>query len=540
VLEVTGRLYGTPRAPGGAWAFRVEGRDVEGQRVTRNYVIRVQGPILATTVLPSAVSGVEYSGQLTILGDQPPHVVTVRRGPLPPGMLLSESGRISGICNLPQRYVFLLRVTDALGGTQEKEIVLNVDFTPPPLLISPATLPPATVGVAYRQQVSVAGGREPYTLRTTGNVPPGLSVSATGTVSGTPTAPGTFTFTIQVIDAVGSTLFKAYTVVVGNLRYTGPAAYTFYVSEAVKVTLTAEGGSAPYQFAVASGTMPAGLTLSDKGELTGTPTTEGTANLTVRVTDSAARVVTAPVGITVSPARPVISANGIVNAASYAGGGVTPGEIVTIYGLRMGPPNLAPFLLDSNNRVPVSLAGTRVLFGGQAAPLLYVSAGQIGAIVPYSVTGRETVDVVVDANGVRSDPLTVKVAAAVPGLFTADASGKGQAAALNQDATVNSRAQAAKPGDVVVLYGTGEGRVVPNGEDGVLTGPDTPRPLQAVQVTIGGKDAAVLYAGAAPGLVAGVFQVNVRIPADVSGDAVPVVLKVGESSSAAGVTLAIR
>lgn len=540
VLEVTGRLYGTPRAPGGAWAFRVEGRDIEGARQTRNYVIRVQGPIVATTALPGAVAGIEYSSQLTILGDQPPYTVTVRRGPLPPGMLLSESGRISGICNLAQRYSFQLRVTDALGGQQEKEIVLNVDFTPPPLVISPAGLQPGTVGVAYRQQVTIGGGREPYTIRTTGNVPPGLTVSGNGLVSGTPTAAGTYTFTIQVIDSVGLTLFKAYTVTVGNLRYSGPSAYTFYVSEPVKVTLTAEGGLAPYQFAVASGTMPAGLTLSDKGELSGTPTTEGTSNLTVRVTDGAGRVITAPIDLLVSPPRPQLSANGIVNAASYAGGGVTPGEIVTVYGTRLGPPNLAPFLLDSNNRVPASLAGTRVLFGGQAAPLLYVSAGQIGAIVPYSVAGKATIDVVVDANGVRSEALSVPVAAAVPGLFTADASGKGQAAALNQDGTVNGRTQAAKAGDVVVLYGTGEGRVVPNGQDGVLTGTDTPRPVQAVQVTIGGKDAAVLYAGAAPGLVAGVFQVNVRIPADVAGEAVPVVLKVGEASSAAGVTLAIR
>ena len=99
----------------------------------------------------------------------------------------------------------------------------------------------------------------------------------------------------------------------------------------------------------------------------------------------------------------------------------------------MEPANLSPFTLDGSGRVPSVLAGTRVLFGGQPAPLLYVSGGQIGAIVPYGVAGRSTVDVFVDANGARSEPVNAALAAAAPGLFTVDASGKGQAAALNQD-----------------------------------------------------------------------------------------------------------
>ena len=138
-------------------------------------------------------------------------------------------------------------------------------------------------------------------------------------------------------------------------------------------------------------------------------------------------------------------------------------------------------------------------------------------------------------------PVAVRVAAAAPGLFTIDASGKGQAAALNQDGSVNGKATPIRAGDVIVLFGTGEGQTLPAGTDGALTGNDAPRPVLPVKVTIGGKEGAILYAGGAPGLVAGLVQINVRVPADVPpGDAVPVVLQVGAVTGISGVTLAIR
>jgi uncharacterized protein (TIGR03437 family) len=318
---------------------------------------------------------------------------------------------------------------------------------------------------------------------------------------------------------------------------------TVYAAEAFRQALGAEGGTAPLRFAVISGTLPAGLTLSEAGVLAGTSTgAPGTSTVGIRVTDASGRSAEFSLGITVSAPRPAISANGVVNGASFAGGAIAPGQIITIFGVRMGPATIAPFLLDNNGRVPGALAGTRVLIGGQPAPLLYVSAGQIGAIVPYSMAGRTAVDVVVDANGVRSEAVTVPLAAAAPGLFTVDASGKGQAAALNGDGTLNGTARPVAAGGVLVLYGTGEGQTLPAGVDGSVVGAtDTPRPVLPVRVTIGGKDATVLYAGGAPGLVSGLVQVNVRVPADVAaGDAVPVVLQVGERASAAGVTVAIR
>ncbi|MFN0101871.1 MAG: putative Ig domain-containing protein [Bryobacteraceae bacterium] len=541
VLEVTGRLYGIPRAPGGAWAFRLRARELDGTTVVKPYFIRVLGPLAATTVMPNGFSATEYAGQLTVLGDMPPHVWTVRRGPLPPGYVFSESGRIGGICNQPGRYAFALRVADPSGSSHDREMVLTVEGTLPPIQVLTTSLPGAAVGVEYRQQLNISGGRAPYSFRVLGTLPPGITLAATGVLIGTPAAAGSYVFTLQVTDISGAATSKTLTIVVGNLRYTGPAALELFASEEARVALAAEGGQAPYRWTVVSGALPGGITLTEAGVLSGTAVAASTATVTLRLTDATARTLEFPLAITVGAPRPVLSSNGVVNGASFAGGGISPGEIVTLFGTRMGPGTIAPFILDGNGRVPVALAGTRVLFGGQAAPLLYVSAGQIGAIVPYSVAGRTTVDVVVDANGVRSAALNVPLAASAPGLFTVDASGKGQAAAFNQDGTLNGRAAPVRAGDVVVLFGTGEGQTLPAGQDGVLTGPETPRPALPVRVTIGGREGVVLYAGGAPGLVAGLVQVNVRVPADVvAGDAVPVVLRVGEAIGAPGATLAVQ
>lgn len=541
VLEITGRLYGIPRAPGGAWAFRIRAKDFEGTTVVRPFLIRVLGPLAATTALPNGFSATQYAGQLTVLGDQPPHVWTVRRGPLPPGYVLSENGRIDGICNQPGRYAFALRVADPGGSSHDRDIVLTVEATLPPISISNTSLPGGAVGVDYRQQLNVSGGRAPYSFRILGSLPPGVTLSAGALLSGTPAAVGSYTFTVQVTDVSGAASSKTFTIAVGNLRYTGPATVSLFALEEARMVLTAEGGTAPFKWAVGSGALPGGIVLSEAGVLSGMALGEGAVTATVRLTDASARTLEFPLAVAVGAARPVLSRNGIVNGASFAGGGIAPGEIVTLFGARMGPATIAPFILDGNGRVPGALAGTRVLFGGQPAPLLYVSAGQIGAIVPYSAAGRTTVDVVVDANGVRSEAVNAALAASAPGLFTVDASGKGQAAALNQDGSLNGRLSPVSAGDVVVLFATGEGQTLPGGQDGVLTGADTPRPVLPVRVTIGGKEGLVLYAGGAPGLVGGVLQVNVRVPADVTaGEAVPVVLRVGEISSALGVTLSVR
>jgi len=230
----------------------------------------------------------------------------------------------------------------------------------------------------------------------------------------------------------------------------------------------------------------------------------------------------------------------VVSAATFSGGAVSPGLLVTVFGSRIGPPTLTTAQLTAQNTLATTLAETRVLFDGVAAPLVYVSAGQVSAVVPYDVAGKTTTAMQIEYRGVRSNSVSLRVTDAAPGLFTANSSGKGQGAILNQDGSFNSASNGAQSGSVVVLYGTGEGVTDPAGQNGLIAGTVFPKPRQPVTVRIGGKEAEILYAGAAPGLVAGVFQLNVRIPEELASGPQPVVVQIGTVSSSPDVTVAIQ
>ncbi len=216
----------------------------------------------------------------------------------------------------------------------------------------------------------------------------------------------------------------------------------------------------------------------------------------------------------------------VISAASYQpglAGVVAPGQIVVLFGNELGPAQLATLQLNSNGRVDTLLAGVRVLFDGVPAPLLYVSSKQLSAVVPYSVqpNGRTTVQV--DYQGLRSNPLVLWVAPALVGIFTQDSSGRGPGAILNQDGTVNSASNPAEKGSIVTLFGTGEGRTLPEGVDGKVTAEPLPRPVLRIFAQVDNRFADVLYVGGAPGLVAGVLQMNIKIPDDArSGAAIPI------------------
>jgi len=205
----------------------------------------------------------------------------------------------------------------------------------------------------------------------------------------------------------------------------------------------------------------------------------------------------------------------------------------------MGPVNVTTLTLNPAGIVNVQLAGTSVQFNGIAAPMIYTLATAVAAVVPYGVSGTSS-QVTVTYQGQTSAPFQVSVAASVPGLFTANSSGTGQVAALNQDGSVNSGNNPAAPGGIVTLFATGEGQTSPSGVDGKPAVVPLPQPLLPVSVTIGGISAEVLYAGAAPGEVAGVMQINAQIPAGLSGTSLRVVMKIGSAQTQSGATIAIR
>jgi uncharacterized protein (TIGR03437 family) len=242
---------------------------------------------------------------------------------------------------------------------------------------------------------------------------------------------------------------------------------------------------------------------------------------------------------TVSGGRPTISSGGVVSAATFQSGGVSPGLIVTLFGSGIGPDALLLGGADESGKFPTQLGGTSVLFDGVPAPVVYASAGQTSVIVPYAVAGKASTQVTVSKDGNVSAAQTVVVVPTQLGLFSANSSGSGQGALLNQDSSINSASNPAKRGSIVILYGTGEGVTSPAGVDGQLALSVYPKPTTPVTVKIGGRDAEVLYYGAAPTLVAGVLQLNVRVPAGLADGNQPIQLTAGTRQSPATITLAI-
>ena len=238
---------------------------------------------------------------------------------------------------------------------------------------------------------------------------------------------------------------------------------------------------------------------------------------------------------------PPLTINSVVNAANYKGYGLSPGEIVTIFGLGIGPATGETLKLTSAGLVDTTLAKTRVLFDGQPGPMIYSSDRQVSAVVPYGVAGKPSVQVQVEYDGGKTNAMPVAVNPTFPGIFTQNASGTGPGAILNQDLTVNTPANPAARGSVIAIYATGEGATDPVGIDGKPGTVPLPAPSLAVTASVGGQPAEVLYAGGAPGLVAGVLQVNVRIPASTPADAsVPIMVGVGGAPTQAGVTVAVK
>jgi uncharacterized protein (TIGR03437 family) len=265
------------------------------------------------------------------------------------------------------------------------------------------------------------------------------------------------------------------------------------------------------------------VTLRDRDNANATPVT---VNVTLRVA--------APV-----PPRDL----SVLNSATNQPGAVSPGLIVAIKGRNMAPAT-GTFGRVVNGVLQTTIAEVKVTFDGVEAPLVWAGpAGdveQIYAVVQYAVARRATTRMIVEYKGVRSEPVELRVTDASPGIFTASMSGTGPAALLNQNSSVNTQANPARPGEVLQVYITGEGQVSPapvNGRE--ATRAYEWEPMQRVTVRINGQPADVLYQGAAVGIVAGGLQVNVKIPDNlsVSGTSqVPIEILVGNFSTPRGVT----
>ena len=333
------------------------------------------------------------------------------------------------------------------------------------------------------------------------------------------------------------------------------------------LNLTSTGGSIPVTITASS--TPAWLSVSPSNGSTGTtlasplvvtvtaaPSSTMTAttyNGTITITPTGQTPITVPVTLAVT-GLPAPQPGTISNSASLAFGPISPGELITIKGTNLGPITPASFTVGSGGTLNGTLSGVQVLFDGIAGTPIYVSSTQINAIVPYEIGGRASTNVIVSDNSQQSAAIPQNVASQAPGIYTDSSTGIGQASVTNQNGTLNGPSTGvsvnnttiatfpAPEGSVIAVYMTGGGQTNPASATGTVTpGGSTLYNIPGtVTATIGGVSAQVQFAGAAPGLVTGVIQVNVKVPTGISGNALPLAITINNTTTLNGPTVAVQ
>ncbi|CUU59674.1 conserved repeat domain-containing protein [Parafrankia irregularis] len=349
-------------------------------------------PGLTNPAPPAGEVGAAYTVQFTTTGGTSPFTWSLSSGSLPPGLILNAAtGLVTGTPTTPGDYPFTLRVVDASGQSATQNLTIAIASAP----TLPFPAPPAgEVGVAYSQQLTVSGGTSPFVWSVSaGALPAGLTLNpSTGLLSGTPTTAGTASFAVRVTDAFNQSATRSLTLTIAappSLTFSSLPAAQAGVSYSQQLTVT--GGTAPFTWAVSSGSLPPGITLDPStGLLAGTPTTAGSYPFTVEVTDAFGQ--TASRAATLS-----VAAGPLVIAKTASAPSAAQGETVT-YTVTTTNTAASPFtgvtftdalggvLDDATYNADVSASSGAAAFTGSAVTWTGDLAVGATATVTYSVT----------------------------------------------------------------------------------------------------------------------------------------------------------
>jgi uncharacterized protein (TIGR03437 family) len=236
---------------------------------------------------------------------------------------------------------------------------------------------------------------------------------------------------------------------------------------------------------------------------------------------------------------PTIRQNTVVNEASFGPGGIAPGEIISIFGVGLGPatPVAAPA-----GALPTSLSGVTVTFNGTAVPISYASAYRLDVQAPTTLTSGGTVSIQVNYNNASSTVVTPVTQDTAPGVYTLQSGGQGQVKAVNlSNNRLNSIASPAPKGSSIIIYASGLGAVNPAVPAGQVT-PNSPTSATMktdVAASIGGVPAAVMFAGLAPGGI-GLYQLNIQVPQGAPAGAQELIISTGGNPSQSGATVYVQ
>ncbi len=333
VNAATGVISGT-WTTAATYSGTIKVTDNSGQTASSTYSTSITSPAaplqISTASIPAATVGTAYGVSFFASGGTPPYNFTFAGTP-PPGLAFA-GGAVGGLSGTPTTagtYTFTATVTDNNNGTASKQFTLTV--APGPLTITTASLPNGQVGTAYSAQTAATGGAPPYAWTFTG-LPPGLSASSAGAISGTPTTAGPYSVAATVIDFAGTRATKTYAVTIAgpSLTVTTTSLPAGVVGTAYSASLSASGGVQPYTW-TATG-LPAGLSVSAAGSITGAPTTAGNFTVGVTVKDANGTTASASLALAVSAAPLTITTTSLpagtvgtaYSASLTAAGGVQP------------------------------------------------------------------------------------------------------------------------------------------------------------------------------------------------------------------------
>ncbi|MCU1357537.1 MAG: fibronectin type protein [Acidimicrobiales bacterium] len=262
-------------------------------------VATTAGPAVSTSVLPNSATGVGYRSNLVASGGTTPYTWAVTSGSLPAGLSVGTDGSITGTPTGTADATFTATVTDNAARTASRSLTITAGVA-----ITTTNLPEGSTGSAYSTPLAAAGGTSPYTWAlASGSLPAGISFSAAGVLSGTPTTAATTSFTVRATDVAARTTTKVVTFTAASaLSVPALTSSAPKVGTATSLNLSGAvtGGRPSYIWAFVSGSLPPGLQVNDYGTVTGTPTSSGTFNSVVRVTDQSGRTTTTTLALTVA------------------------------------------------------------------------------------------------------------------------------------------------------------------------------------------------------------------------------------------------
>lgn len=428
--STTGIISGTPTVSN-TYQFTISLTDGSNpvKTATASFSLKVASLSITTTSLKQWTQGIEYSESpaqtLTASGGTGGYTWAITSGSLPTGLSIPDptTGAISGVPTVSGNYSFTVKVTDSGGEFTIKPMSISINPKP---AIGSTTLPTGNIGVNYSQSLGLNGGTAPIGFSvSSGALPPGLSLDAvTGVISGTPASSGKKSFTIRVIDATGTVVTTDLSITINSaLQVTTSSLPLATVSSAYSQTFAAAGGALPYTWSISSGALPPGLSFDvNSGVISGTPTTAGTYDFIVTVTDKDSITASSTLSI-------LVSSSSVLTNATITNG---TGTITTINNVSSNSSLLAIASKPSNFNISSALDITinSVSSGGTVTlaldfnslpttPVFYkVTNGvwtQLTAGTDYTLVGSKLTFAVTDNGafdsdsraGVIRDPLVV-------------------------------------------------------------------------------------------------------------------------------------